>query len=160
MDRGILHFDGCREFQKRIVSRKGEIMFGFSSTRSAWMMSPLLLTAMMTMGARAEAAKPAIVVGMTNGLKFAPAAITITVGQTIEWRNTSNIAHTVTADPSKARKPGDVELPKGARPFASGTMKPGATFKHTFTVPGRYKYICKFHELQGMIGEVNVKPAE
>jgi plastocyanin len=103
-------------------------------------------------GAPAEAA----VVGMTNSLQYVPPDIKIAVGQTVEWRNTSSMAHTVTCDPSLARNPRNVQLPEGAEPFNSGTMAPGAVFSYTFKTPGLYKYFCIPHEYAGMVGTVDV----
>lgn len=101
----------------------------------------------------------AAVVHMTNALRFSPAKVTIHVGQTVQWVNSAFATHTVTAIASKAKNKKDVLLPKGAKPFGSGAIKPGATFTHTFTVPGRYTYFCIPHEFAGMTGKVIVKPA-
>jgi plastocyanin len=106
-----------------------------------------------------EGKKPAAVVKMTNDLEFVPKKVTIRVGDTIEWKNPSKLVHTVTADPDKARDKSDVKLPEGAKPFNSGRIQPGGTYRHTFTVPGQYKYFCIPHERAGMIAEVEVKPA-
>ena len=65
----------------------------------------------------------------------------------------------MTADPAFADDPAHVVLPKGARPFSSDELQPRNTFRHAFTVPGTYQYICIPHEQMGMIGEVVVKPA-
>lgn len=105
-------------------------------------------------------APPAAVVqtvsmGFTN---FSPATIRIRVGQTVQWRNTSPIGHTVTADPRLARNPANVELPEGAQPFHSGNIPAGQVWQRTFTVPGTYRYVCLPHERQGMIGTVVVEP--
>lgn len=101
---------------------------------------------------------PIAVVDMTNSLRFTPDALRIPRGGTVEWRNRSAMPHTVTADPNKAAQRHDVELPKGAEAFDSGTILPGSTYRHTFTVPGRYRYVCLLHELAGMRGEVEVTP--
>jgi plastocyanin len=92
------------------------------------------------------------------GLKYSPAKVVIKVGQTVEWKNTSKIAHTVTADPKLAKRKESVLLPKDAKPFNSGTMQGNAVFRYTFTVPGLYRYFCIPHEMMGMVGEVEVKP--
>jgi uncharacterized membrane protein len=105
----------------------------------------------------ADQTKPAAVVEMTNRLTFTPGAVTIRRGETVEWRNSSAMAHTVTAEASKAANRQDVELPQGADPFDSGSILPGGTYRHAFTAPGRYKYICVPHELAGMQGEVDVQ---
>lgn len=98
-------------------------------------------------------------VGMTNGLEFTPATVRIQTGETVVWRNTSDIVHTVTGDPSKAARAESVRLPDGAAPFDSGDMRPGATFTHTFDVPGEYRYVCLPHEAAGMVGTVIVTEA-
>lgn len=102
----------------------------------------------------------AAVVRMTNSMTFEPANVTIRAGQAVKWENQSYVVHTATAVPDKAKNPRDVHLPHNATPFDSGAMQSGATFTHTFNVPGRYKYFCIPHELIGMIGEVLVQPAE
>lgn len=88
--------------------------------------------------------------------RFVPEDIHIKVGTTVVWKNTGATLHSVTADPSKAQVASHISLPKGAKEFDSGFMPPGATFSHTFTVPGEYKYICIPHEQNGMLGEVDV----
>ena len=46
-------------------------------------------------------------VGM-DFVRFDPETITIRAGQTVQWRNTSPIPHTVTADPALAADPAHV----------------------------------------------------
>ena len=96
-------------------------------------------------------------VGMTNRLRFTPDTVRIRVGETVRWRNTSDILHTVTADPAEARRGSSVALPDGAEAWSSGNMAPGDTFTRTFTVPGTYTYFCVPHELAGMVGTVIVE---
>jgi plastocyanin len=98
-----------------------------------------------------------IVVGMTNTLRYMPSEITIRLGQTVVWKNTSDMPHTVTADPALAKDANSVRLPEGAKPFNSGNMPPGAAYRHTFQVPGTYRYFCIPHEAAGMIGTVHVQ---
>ena len=101
---------------------------------------------------------PAAVVDMTFGLKFEPATVRIKVGQTIEWRNKAFFAHTVTFDPAQADDPSHVVLPAGVAPFDSGKIGGGKTWRHTFTTPGEYHYICQPHEGHDMLGVVIVAP--
>ncbi len=96
-------------------------------------------------------------VHMTNEMRFAPAAVTITAGRSVVWMNTSSLVHTVTDDPSLAEDPSHAQLPPGARPFNSGEIAPAGTFRHTFDVPGTYVYFCIPHEALGMIGRVIVQ---
>lgn len=88
--------------------------------------------------------------------RFSPGALTIQAGDTVEWMNPSFILHSVDFDPRLSKVPGNVALPAGVEPFASGDMGQDATFSHTFTVRGVYKYVCQYHEDMGMIATVTV----
>jgi plastocyanin len=97
-------------------------------------------------------------ISMTNDMKFSPAAVNIRVGGTVTWTNSSSAPHTVTLDPAKALRAGDVMMPAGATVFDSGTLSPRATYSQTFTAPGPYKYTCLIHEGSNMQGTINVVP--
>lgn len=100
-------------------------------------------------------------VEMTQKAQFDPAHLDISVGTTVEWVNVSDMAHTATCDPEqndfKKTRPELIELPDDAEPWGSDMMRPGDTFRHTFTTPGDYKYICKPHVLSGMEGTIHVE---
>ena len=96
-------------------------------------------------------------VTLTNQLRYEPAAVTISAGQAVRWRNTSALIHTVTADPSRAMQAANVRLPAGAAAFDSGDMAPGESFTWTFTEPGEYRYICIPHEGAAMTGTIMVR---
>jgi plastocyanin len=121
-----------------------------------------LFGALGALGPSTSLANPApattTVVHISTFLKFEPGQVTIPVGGTIEWRNTSIETHTVTDDPAAARDPTHAERPAGAQAFDSGPLKPGQSFSHTFTVPGRYSYFCRPHETHGMVGAIVVTP--
>ena len=105
-------------------------------------------------------------VGMSETV-FLPELLTVSVGTTVVWKNTSTRRHTVTAyeDP----------LPEGAAFFASGgfnseqeareawddefggELDTDHRFEHTFEVPGDYPYVCVPHESGGMIGTIRVE---
>ncbi len=108
---------------------------------------------------RKTSAQTPVVVKMSgDNLTFDPPTVTIRRGQTVEWQNNSHgLIHTVTDDTKQAQNKADVSLPPGAKPFDSGYMKPGDSFKHTFTTRGTYRYVCITHEPQKMVGEVVVK---
>lgn len=108
--------------------------------------------------AGAREAAPAAVVDMTFGLKFEPATVRIRAGQTVEWRNKGFFPHTVTFDASQAEDASHVSLPAGVAPFDSGKIGAGGKWRHTFTTPGEYHYICKPHEDHLMLGVVIVAP--
>jgi plastocyanin len=112
-------------------------------------------------GENAQTGSPvsgALEVTMTDDLRYLPAVLQVRVGDTVTWRNTSNIIHTVTADPSNVRDPSMVVLPAGAASFDSGSMRSGDVFRHTFAVPGEYTYLCIPHVQQGMVGRIVVIP--
>ncbi len=95
-------------------------------------------------------------VTMDDRLRFTSETVRIRTGQAVRWTNTSNLIHTVTADPSKANNANSVGLPSGAQPFDSGDLRPGDVFTHTFTEPGTYRYFCIPHEGAGMVATVIV----
>jgi len=101
--------------------------------------------------------EPAVVVGMTNTMTYTPDTVRVQVGETVRWKNSSDVMHTVTADPEEAFKKESVTLPDGAATFNSGNLSPSATFEHTFEVPGTYTYFCIPHEAVGMNGTVIVE---
>jgi plastocyanin len=70
-----------------------------------------------------------------------PQVVTVKVGTTVIWRNSSG-THDVTALDGSFRSPTLV----------------GDSFSYTFTRPGRYPYWCTIHTAE-MRGEVVVEPA-
>jgi plastocyanin len=96
---------------------------------------------------------PSARVEMTNWLQFQPAEITVVAGGEVLWTNRSRASHTVSDDPSVST---EARLPSGAETFDSGDVAPGEVYAHTFTVPGRYVYVCRYYGAAGMTGVVNV----
>ena len=120
----------------------------------------VLLAACGTTGPayQAPGSDVAATVDMTPALTFEPAEITIRVGDKVEWRNRTLLTHTVTADARITADASNIELPEGARPFNSAAIPAGQVFRHTFTVPGTYRYLCLPHAGQKMFGTVIVEP--
>lgn len=96
------------------------------------------------------------VVGMSGLSKYEPARVAISPGETVSWRNTSTIVHTVTCDPARVLRPASVRLPAGVAPWDSGPIAAGASWSRRFDVSGEYQYCCVPHELAGMVGVVVV----
>lgn len=94
---------------------------------------------------------------ITDGVRYDPQELTINAGDTVQWNNAGTKQHTVTVDPSMAKRSEDVRLPSGAEPFSSGNIDCGKSYSHTFKVPGTYKYVCANHP--GETGMVIVNPA-
>lgn len=75
-------------------------------------------------------------VDLPKSYKFAPAAISVTAGDTVTWTNSDNFSHSVRIE--------------GGEPLV---MKPGEQVAHTFDAPGTFKYDCSFHpqDMQGTV---------
>lgn len=100
----------------------------------------------------------AATIHVTMNRKFVPEDITINAGNTVEWVvDDPYSVHTVTDDPDAVDLPTRVQLPKGAKPFDSGSLTPGSHWKYRFTVPGVYRYVCIPH--LGMSGRITVRTA-
>jgi plastocyanin len=102
----------------------------------------------------ADSANGAAVVDMNDQLVFEPKELEISAGEKVTWRNAGKIAHTVTADKSKAGDPTLVSIPAGTKEWDSGFVSEGESFSRTFQKPGAYRYICIPHEGAGMVGSV------
>ena len=97
-------------------------------------------------------------------MRFFPEFIEVCQGQTVTWVNVdqtttptgARMAHTVTADPAKAKVAANVLLPEGVAPFDSGRIGPDGIFSFKFDILGDYKYICRPHELHGHLGALKV----
>ena len=82
-----------------------------------------------------------------SGLTFTPNSVTINVGDTVIWTNTSgfhNVNATLATYPSN---------PEG---FGNALAAATWTFMHVFTIPGTYDYQCDAHVSNGMVGQVIV----
>ncbi|MDP9351926.1 MAG: cupredoxin domain-containing protein [Chloroflexota bacterium] len=107
----------------------------------------LLLAASLTT-TPARAAAPAqqgktVIVEAVDGNKFAPATITINVGDTVTWRN---------SDPNTPHNSVSVD-----DLWDSDNLETGDEFSFTFEQAGTYEYVCTYHN--GMNGTVIVQAA-
>lgn len=131
---------------------------GWCLTRRAFLMS-LAAAGTVAGGSSLVACDSASdkVVEMTEKMAFVPAALTIKVGQTVTWRNTSAFVHTATDDPAKAVDPAHANLPEGTDPWDSGPLQGGQSWSHRFDAAGEYRYFCLPHELGGMVATITVE---
>lgn len=70
----------------------------------------------------------------SSGYAFNPDMLTVAVGTTVIWTNSTTAPHTVTSDDGKTFDSG-----------ASNPISSGSTFSFKFTKPGTYKYHCQVH---------------
>ena len=63
-------------------------------------------------------------------MRFEPAVVRIKAGDTVTWRNSAAMPHTVTAKDSGPN---------------SGTLRSSQLFSHTFDKAGTYEYYCAIH---------------
>jgi plastocyanin/uncharacterized membrane protein len=101
-----------------------------------------------------------VTISLTDDSTFKPDAVTVPVGTTVRWSNSSGDTHTVSNDPKSASDPKNVSTPAGVAIFNSGQIRPGGTFEHRFTEPGTYRYVCEPHEEMGMKGLITVTPSK
>lgn len=105
-------------------------------------------------------------VEMTDELTFEPQQVQVPAGTEVTWENVGSIGHTVTAY--------EDEIPDGAEYFASGgfdslqaakdgysngqegNVPEGESYSHTFETTGTYEYYCIPHEMNGMVGTIEV----
>jgi plastocyanin len=104
-----------------------------------------------------ESANGAAVVEMNDQLAFEPKRIEVAAGEKVTWENVGKVAHTVTADKSRAADPSLVSVPTGTKEWDSGFVGEAESFSRTFRKPGSYRYVCLPHEGAGMVGSVVVR---
>jgi plastocyanin len=112
------------------------------SMASAMLVLLALLTAVVACERKSQTAPPKVVSVAIRDFKFEPATVTVHEGDTVEWKNVDNVAHTATAD---GQKPA----------FDSGSLSTGATWRYAAGTKGTYNYTCTFHP--NMKGELIVQ---
>ncbi|MGM0505847.1 MAG: cupredoxin domain-containing protein [Bacteroidota bacterium] len=100
-----------------------------------------------TNGGNGGGGEPAENEVIMEGTSFSPSSLEIEVGETVTWRNQSDLTHTVTSGSDREH---DGE-------FDSGNLAPGATYEVTFTEAGEFDYYCIPHV--GMDGSITVVEA-
>jgi plastocyanin len=84
-----------------------------------------------------------------NDNYYGPTKLTVNNGSTISWDWTDT-----TADIHDVKL---VSAPKGVKQFQSGEGSAGYLYKKKLTKPGVYKFICTFHESDGMKMTITVR---
>jgi plastocyanin len=106
--------------------------------RRRWVAAPItVLMAAVLLGAVPASARPTspratggkVRVKIVN-FAFKPASASVPVGTVVVWINRDTVSHTTTSD-------------TGA--WNSGTLAPGARFKHRFKLVGTFTYHCTIH---------------
>ena len=73
-----------------------------------------------------------------SGSKFQPAMLTVTSGDTVEWKNNDIVPHTATSTESGT--------------FDSGRIAVGDSWKYIASKKGAFPYECSFHpNMQGQL---------
>lgn len=77
------------------------------------------------------------------GIAFAPATITVSVGDTVTWTNNESgqIPHSVTSDTAGLFD----SNPNCTGAATSSCMLPGQSFSQTFSTAGSFAYHCRIH---------------
>lgn len=73
---------------------------------------------------------------------FKPATTSVSVGDTVTWKNDGQSAHEVSSSA-----------------FSSGNIDSGKSWSWTATKAGTFSYVCRYHEAQGMKGTLVVRAA-
>jgi len=125
----------------------------------------VLALGLVALGAAAFSRPPAAptVIEMTPNMVFLPREMTVSVGETVVWKNTSTMPHSVnTVDYNCRTEEGKkwVKVPVPATAFFSGEIKPGEEWRIRFELPGRYQYNCTFHEDAMMQGTIIVEASQ
>jgi len=103
-----------------------------------------------------------LVIEMTENMAFVPKEVTVVVGEIVGWKNVSTMTHSVNTVPDLCKTDEGkkwIEIPKGATQFFSDQIKPEGEWRLRFEIPGRYQYVCTFHEDGMMRGTILVQGA-
>ncbi|HET6402278.1 MAG TPA: plastocyanin/azurin family copper-binding protein [Candidatus Kapabacteria bacterium] len=104
------------------------------------MVSKIALFIFLSMSASVVSATTHIIkFGGPLGKRYAPASLTVAVGDTIVWIGDFD-NHSLSL----------MKAPAAAKGFKS--IQSGSTFRYIVSVPGEYDYQCDDHVDQGMIG--------
>lgn len=97
--------------------------------------------------------------GVAMVMRFIRPTVTVHVGDTVTFANSSFAPHTVTFGSEPANPYAVIGDPTNysGGDLSSGVVTPDHPYHVTFTKTGTYHYICVFHDYMGMVGTVNVE---
>lgn len=122
-----------------------------------WLISLLVLACSPEPGRDAPVvATGRVIVAMHDDMRFSPANLSISVGDTVVWVNEGELPHTSSDKPGRAAVSIHNMLPESALPWDSGLLKHGDSVVVVFETPGEYTYLCLIHETNGMVGKIGV----
>ena len=116
---------------------RDEVKYGFEFT--------IPLTLSRWFGRRTEAAEMNIqaaagdITADMRSLQFVPARVRVRPGSAVVWKNSDQVAHTVTAED---------------RSWTSPLIEPGQIYRRVFDKPGTYNIICTPHPFMKAVVEV------
>lgn len=94
------------------------------------------------------------------GFSFAPAALVVPAGTSIEWRAVA-LPHTVTTaaslEDARAGRANDAGNADGEPDTFHAPLPMGATSAHAFLEAGTFAYFCQLHYRSGMVGTIIVE---
>jgi plastocyanin len=101
-------------------------------TRRTTLLALVLATFWCICVTAADGQKPAAATHaiLISGFKYQPDTLTVSAGDTVEWKNNDIVPHTVTA---------------ADKTFTSGAIRPGATWKFVAKKSGTFPYTCTPH---------------
>ncbi len=114
-----------------------------SKSKALFMISVLFASMMALTGSASAGEGKVVNVDIAPGASkvdnsrfYNPSTVSIEVGTTVSWMNLDKDPHTVT-DGTPDSKWGQI--------FDSGMMRQGKAYRHTFSQPGTYPYLCALH---------------
>ncbi|MBO9633374.1 MAG: cupredoxin domain-containing protein [Chitinophagaceae bacterium] len=102
----------------------------------------LFLTALVFSSALQPLHKPITKTILMKGMRFVPASLEVSIGDTVIWMNDSNGEHNVVANDGS---------------FKSNILEKGQIYALVFEKKGSFKYYCQPHRIMGMKGIIEVK---
>jgi plastocyanin len=133
---------------ERIAKASGRLGRRGALTKLAGVLALVLMALASDVAMTTAAGGPAVkIVNMggtcTSLFCFTPAKVSIKLGTTVTWINTTNVSHTVTrCTVAACGVSGGTGHDTG---FGSGLIGPGGSYSFKFDSKGTYVYYCQIH---------------